>query len=176
MPPRDSSTPPSPPALRAKALLETLTAHEVEFLLIGGVAERLWGSPRVTDDLDICAADSRANLRRLAAALNALEAQFRPPGAEAGVAVPEPWDDQRLRAFTNLALTTRFGWLDVWFRPDGTEGYRDLVRSAGEVDIGDMRVKLASLDDIIRSKQAAGGTKYLTHLPLLRELRERRGR
>ena len=38
------------------------------------------------------------------------------------------------------------------------------------------RFRVAWLDDIIRNKEAAGGLKYLSHLPLLRELRERRRR
>jgi len=143
-------------------------------VLIGGVAERLWGSPRLTEDIDICPAEDRPNLRRLAAALNELGARYRPRGLETGIAPPEPWNEASFRGFTNLALTTDAGWLDVWFRPDGTDGYRDLVANAGEVEIGGIRVQVASLDDIIRSKEAAGGTRYLAQLPLLRELREQR--
>ena len=37
-----------------------------------------------------------------------------------------------------------------------------------------MTVRVASIDDIIRNKKAAGGEKYLSHLSLLRVLRERR--
>lgn len=165
-----------PPALRAREMLAALERAEVVYLLIGGVAERLWGSPRLTDDLDICPATDRENLRRLATALNALDARFRPPALEAGVPPPEPWSEASFSGFTNLALTTKHGWLDVWLRPDGTRGYRDLARNAGEAELGGLRVELASLDDIIRSKEAAGGTRYLAQLPLLRELREQRRR
>ncbi len=163
-----------PPLLRARTILETLAHHEVEYVLIGGVAERLWGSPRATDDIDICPAGDRENRRRLAAALNELGARFRPPGLEEGYPAPEPWSEASFPRFASLALVTEYGWLDVWFRPDGTNGYGELREHAGAVEIGPIQVKLASLDDIIRSKEAAGGTRYLTHLPLLRELREQR--
>jgi hypothetical protein len=168
--------PAKPPALGARALLETLARHRVDYLLIGGVAERLWGSPRLTDDLDICPATGPTNLRRLAAALNELGAAFRPAGLEEGMTPPEPWSESSFGSFTSLALTTQYGWLDVWFRPDGTTGYEDLLRDAADAELAGIRVRIASLDAIIRSKEAAGGTRYLVQLPLLRELREQRRR
>jgi hypothetical protein len=168
--------PARPPALGARALLETLARHRVDYLLIGGVAERLWGSPRLTDELDVCPATGRTNLRRLAAALNELGAAFRPAGPKEGFAPPEPWSESSFGDFTSLALATPHGWLDVWFRPDGTTGYADLARNAGEAEIAGNRVRIASLDDIIRSKEAAGGTRHLAQLPLLRELCEQRRR
>ena len=161
-----------PPALGAREILGVLAKHRVDYLIIGGVAERLWGSPRMTDDLDICPATDRPNLERLAVALEELGAEYRPRGLESGLAPPEPWSASVFKGFTSLALLTKHGWLDVWFRPDGTRGYTDLERRAGTAELGGLRVKLAALDDIIRSKEAAGGTRYLAHLPLLRTLRE----
>jgi hypothetical protein len=35
-------------------LLRTLDAHEVRYVIIGGVAGALWGSPSATFDLDVC--------------------------------------------------------------------------------------------------------------------------
>lgn len=172
-PPREAPRPPAPP-LRPRVILDVLARHGVSYVLIGGVAERLWGSPRLTEDIDICPAAERANRQRLAAALNELSARFRPPGLESGMAPPESWYESSFGSFTSLALVTDAGWLDVWFRPDGTEGYRDLVADAGEMEIGGLSVQVASLDDIIRSKEATGGTRYLAQLPLLRELREQR--
>jgi hypothetical protein len=159
---------------RPAELLELLVGHGLEFVLIGGVAERLLGSPRVTGDIDICPSSKPANLQRLAVALNDVEAAFRPPGVEENVPPPEPWDARSFWSFTGLALTTRLGWLDVWFTPDGTKGYPDLIENATEMELRGVRFRVASLDDIIRNKEAAGGLKYLAHLPLLRELRERR--
>jgi predicted nucleotidyltransferase len=63
--------------------------------------------------------------------------------------------------------------------PSGTQGYDDLRRDAIEVEIRGVRIKLASLADIVRSKEAAGRDKDRRALPVLRELvarqlRERR--
>jgi hypothetical protein len=159
-------------------LLEALVRHGVRFVIIGGVAERILGSPRTTDDFDICPAMSKANLERLAAMLNEVEAIWRPPGLEeAGFPVVEPWSARSFTSQTSLALRTRFGPLDIWPRPDGTEGYDDLITKAVDVEVGGLRAKAVHLDDSIRIKRAIGGPKYLTHLPLLREVqRQRRAR
>lgn len=169
MPPRDA---PRPPTLRPLRIIETLARHDVRFVLIGGVAERALGSPRSTVDLDVCPATDKDNLRRLAAALNELEALYRPPGLEAGFAPPEPWNAASFSSFHTLALTTKYGWLDIVFTPTGTKGYGDLAQRASQERLGRASVAIAHIDDLIRTKEAVGTTKYLSHLPLLRELRE----
>ena len=74
-------------------------------------------------------------------------------------------------------LTTQFGDLDITQNPSGTRGYSDIQRDAGVVDIGGCKVRLASLADVIRSKEAAGREKDRRALPVLRELlaRQQRG-
>lgn len=144
-------------------------------MILGGIAERLLGSPRNTDDFDICPDMSRANLQRLAAMLNEVEAIWRPQGMEeTGFPAVEPWSAQSFGSHTSLSLLTRFGPFDVWPRPDGTDGYDDLIRKAVDVEIGGRRAKAIHLDDTIRIKRAIGGPKYLGQLPLLREVQRQR--
>ena len=161
--------------LRPRLLLEALVRHRVRFVILGGVAERLLGSPRVTDDFDICPAMDKANLGRLAAMLNEVGAVWRPEGLEeAGFPVAEPWSSRSFGSQTSLSLRTSFGSFDIWPRPDGTEGYEDLISRAVDVEIAGHRAKVVHLEDSIRIKRAIGGPKYLSHLPLLRELQEER--
>ncbi len=136
------------------------------------------GSPRSTDDFDICPASSRANLDRLAAMLNAIEARWAPAGLEeTGFEPVEHWSAASFKAQTSLALITAYGKLDIWFRPDGTAGYDDLNQKAVAVEVGGLKAKAVHLEDSIRIKRTIGGTKYLAQLPLLRELqRQRRAR
>ena len=72
-----------------------------------------------------------------------------------------------------LNLTTRFGDLGLCFEPAGTRGYDDLRRHALEIEIRETRVVIASLADVIRSKEAAGREKDRLQLPTLRRLLER---
>lgn len=163
------------PRLRPRALLELLERHNVDYVVIGGIGANLWGSPRGTLDLDICAATARTNKRRLAAALTELDARFRPAGLEEdGFPPPGGWDEHSFDSLISLATITRLGWLDIWFIPDGTAGYDDLSRGATKVRIGSVHVDVASIADIIRSKQAAGRNKDLAALDHLHELDRRR--
>src|SRR5438477_4105058 len=114
-----------------------LHRHDVRFVLIGGLAATLHGSPLPTLDVDICPALDPENLRRLAAALEEMDARIRTPDAPEGVRFPH--DAAFLANVQMLNLTTLFGDLDLSFRPSGTDGYADLAKSvvtmrAGGVD------------------------------------------
>jgi hypothetical protein len=72
-------------------------------------------------------------------------------------------------------LATDAGDLDITARPDGTEGYEDLCRSAYSQELADgLRIAIASLHDVVRSKTTAGQAKHLAALPLLRAALARR--
>ena len=166
------------PPLRPRPLLEALVRHEVRFIILGGVAERMLGSPRTTDDFDICPETSRANLDRLAGVLNDVGARWLPQGLEdTGFDPVEPWNAWSFKSQLSLALITSYGRFDIWFRPDGTTGYNDLIKRAVEVEVGPLKAKAVHLEDSMRIKRAIGGPKYLGHLPLLRDVhRQRRAR
>ena len=72
-------------------------------------------------------------------------------------------------------LVTDHGNLDITFVPSGTRGYDDLVRDVDPKTVREIPVPVASLADIVRSKEAAGRDKDRLALPVLRRLLERRG-
>jgi hypothetical protein len=45
-------------------ILQQLSSDGVEFVLIGGIAGRIHGSPTVTNDLDVCYRRTKANCER----------------------------------------------------------------------------------------------------------------
>jgi hypothetical protein len=145
--------------------------------VIGGLGAVLHGSPIVTQDADICPARDRANLDRLAAALRDLNARLRVTGAPDGIAFP--FEGAFLSNVQILNLTTPFGDLDLSYEPAGTRGYAELEPNASIYEIAGRKVSVASLDDIIRSKEAANREKDRATLPTLRlhsrMLRERAG-
>uniref|UniRef100_UPI00286A8C1E hypothetical protein n=1 Tax=Pseudolysinimonas sp. TaxID=2680009 RepID=UPI00286A8C1E len=67
-------------------------------------------------------------------------------------------------------LITDYGDFDISFVPNGTNGFSDLNRDAIEMTIAGVGVRVASLADIIRSKQAANRPKDQRVLPTLREI------
>jgi hypothetical protein len=133
------------------------------------------GSPRTTDDFDICPAASRANLDRLAAMLNEVEARWAPSGLEeTGFDQVETWSAASFKSQTSLALLTAYGRFDICLRPDGTAGYDDLIERAVDVEVDGLKARVVHLEDSIRIKRTIGGPKYLGHLPLLRDLQRQR--
>ena len=160
------------------AMLRTLSAHDVDFILIGGFAAAAYGSPLPTNDIDIVPSADRDNLARLSKALKKMRAKVRAAGVEP---LPFDHDADSLAAAQVWNLTTRYGDLDITYTPSGTQGYDDLKRDAIEVTIRGTTIKVAALVDIVRSKEAAGRDKDRRALPVLRELtarqlRERAGR
>ena len=158
---------------RGDAILEVLRRHDVRFVLIGGFAANVHGSPLLTSDVDITPQETPDNLARLSAALTDLEARVRAEGVEP---LPFRHDAESLAAGRIWNLTTRYGDLDISLTPSGTRGYDDLRRDAVEVTVRGVPVLLASLADIVRSKDAAGRDKDRRALPVLRELLARETR
>lgn len=163
------------PAFRPRKILEILAKHEVEFILIGGVAQYLHGGPFPTIDVDVVPDLQTSNLDRLAEALTELDARLRDAKQPEGI--PIGLDGRTLKKalpdFGFLRLTTKYGYLDLLYEPAGTEGFRDLNRSAVKKSVAPaVEISVAGLADVIRSKQAVGRARDLEQLPTLRRLLE----
>ena len=138
---------------RARALLRVLVEHEVDFVVVGGIAGSARGSAYVTRDLDIAYARNRENLERLATALRTVGARLR--GAPQDV--PFILDADSLERGAHFTFDTEHGPLDILDRPDGSPPYPELRRRAGRAETVDgVPVLVASLDDLIAMKEATG--------------------
>lgn len=156
------------PLLAADQILEALVEAKVEFVVIGGLAAQVHGSPSLTGDVDICHSLDHDNLDRLASALGNLEATRRmmPTGVRA------PIDAHALRAGDVFTLSTRAGDLDLLAHPDPNLDFATLARSASTVAILGVPVRVASIDDLMAMKRAAGRPKDRVELEILGALRE----
>lgn len=153
-------------------MLEVLERHGVLYVVIGGFAAELRGSPYVTRDVDVTPARTRDNLGRLTKALKELDAKLRVPDPDYPLAIA--LDGRTFDQGTTWTFVTKFGFLDVALLPDGTRGYDDLKRGATKERITDtLVISVASLADVIRSKEAAGREKDRAVLPILRQVLER---
>ncbi len=155
---------------RPEALLEVLARHGVRHVLIGGFAGVIHGSPYVTTDIDVVPDETPPNLERLSAALDELHARVSTEMEPAGL--PFDHDATSLTAARTWNLITDHGRLDIAFEPSGTRGYRDVARDAVHLTILGAEVDVASLADVIRSKEAAGRDKDRLVLPVLRRILE----
>jgi len=151
-----------------RKMLEILVRHGVSFIVIGGYASYLQQAPFLTFDLDVTPDRDEANLERLSAALTELDARIRTAGEPEGL--PFSHTGRSLAEARVWNLVTPYGDLDISYVPNGTQGYADLAREADEAEISGVRIRVASLADIIRSKQAANRPKDQRVLPTLREI------
>jgi hypothetical protein len=156
------------PEFRPELLLEVLARHGVRHVLIGGFAGVIHGSPYVTTDVDVVPDADPANLERLSAALDDLHARVSTPDEPDGLEFDH--DAASLASVRVWNLVTDHGRLDIAFEPSGTSGYDDVARDAAHLVILGTEVDVASLADVIRSKEAADRDKDRLVLPVLRRI------
>jgi hypothetical protein len=149
-------------------IIGALDRHGVRYVLVGGVAARLHGSPTLTEDIDITPEQTAENLTRLADALADLEARLAVPDKPAGIEIPL---DANTFSSPAMSFTTRAGVVDVVLEVLGVGGHARLHRDAVPFEVQGVRINVAALDDIIRSKEAASRPKDRAHLETLRALR-----
>ena len=154
-------------------VVRVLAEHKVRYVLVGALAARLQGFPRLTAGMDITPADDVENLERLATALENLHARVYTEAVPEGLVF-----DCSPRTLANAEiwnLVTDAGRLDVAFKPSGTEGYQDLHKSSVMFDVFGATLEAASLEDIIRSKETADRPQDRQDVAILREMLRRTG-
>ncbi len=127
-------------------VLRALETGGVDYVLIGGLAAVLQGSPLPTYDIDVAPASGTRNRHRLTTAL-----------ADLGV--------ETIVGTETDSMLTPYGYIDLHFAVAGFNGYSALRRNAIGIDLEPgLRVIASPLRDIIRSRVAAGDTRQLPAL------------
>lgn len=135
-------------------IFEALARNTVGYVTIGGIAAITYGVRRMTLDVDITPEPSSANLALLGVALVELHAvKLLPEGRS--TALTEA-DLASVALGTTLHTDTAHGPLDIVGRPEGAAPFPDLASRARFVPLGEIEVPMASLDDLIAMKRAAG--------------------
>lgn len=160
------------PELHLRALLARLVAHEIDFVVVGGIAMIAHGSARLTQDLDICYSTDAPNLEALGNALIELEVKLH------GIpeSVPFVPDARTLRRMMILTLDSDEGRIDLLVDPAGAPRYVLLRDRAIEAELDGVTVLVASLDDLESMKRAAGRPKDLIDLEEIEVIRRLRAR
>ncbi|HWH12614.1 MAG TPA: hypothetical protein VG165_15940 [Solirubrobacteraceae bacterium] len=136
---------------RHRALLGTLIAHGVRFVLVGGVALQLRGFSGATRDVDVTIAAGPLNARLLDQALVALRAR--------------PY----LAGERGSAYHTEFGQLEVMRWTDGVGDYDAWTRHATTIELEPgLNVRVGSASDLLLAKEGAARAKDTDALPQIR--------
>ena len=162
------------PPLDRRSLLAALERNEVRFVLVGGLAAQAHGALRATRDADICPQWGSENLTRVAAALTELGARLKiGEGSIETLAISI--DARTIHSIEIGAWRTTAGDVDVLLGIPATSRldlarYEELATGAIELEIDSIRVLVASLEDIIRSKEISDRPKDHVALKELRSL------
>ncbi len=138
-----------------RPILEALKQHEIDFVLIGGLAGIVRGSSYPTYDVDVAYERSRENLERLAACLRELGATLRGSPKD----IPLQLDARTLAAGQNFTFDTVHGKFDILGDPAGAPPYAKLRQDSTSEPIEGVTIAVASIDHLIAMKDTAGRTK-----------------
>lgn len=150
-----------------KALLIKLLEHEIDFVLVGGFASMVHGSPVVTQDLDICLRIDEEQVRKLRVALKDLSPRHRmnPTFKPSFLEFPDT-----LAGVENIYLETDIGILDAMseLRPVG--GFERVKAKAIKVSLYGFQCPVISLEDLIAIKETMTRPKDKEAVLYLREI------
>lgn len=131
-----------------------LATHRLDAVVIGNAAAALQGSPVTTLDIDFMFRKTPTNLRKLKAVADELDAMVLRPYYPASQLFPVVRDRDSLQ-------------LDFMAKVDGVRSFEALKSRAVPVTFGGHVLLVASLRDIIRSKERAGRPQDLAALAVL---------
>lgn len=138
-------------------LLKRLNDCGVEYVLVGGMAANVHGSPITTMDCDIVVSLDAENLSKLAEALKALSPTFRhktpPQSFDEAMAAKGGW--------RNIYLDTSAGILDCLGDIKGLGDFFDCKERSLEVDLGGFSIPVLTREALITAKKAMGRPKDL---------------
>lgn len=154
-------------------LIAVLARHDVDYVVIGGVATQVHGHRRTTMDLDLMPDPDPENLRRLSAALAELEAHPRDSAVEEAE-IPTGDPERLAIAAVVPPLLTPHGQLHILKEPKGARSFDEMREGALVVDLDGNDVAIVSLDDLIRMKRAAGRPADLDDIAALTGVERKR--
>ncbi len=151
-----------------KKLLSNLALHEVDFILIGGLAAVAHGSARLTQDVDILYSRDRQNLERLVRALEEGKPYLRgaPPG------LPFRWNVETLHRGLNFTLETRLGDIDLWGVIAGGGDFEILLPHTIKIELFGHTIRVLGIEKLIEVKRAAGRPKDMEAIAELEAIRD----
>ena len=151
-------------------VVEPFVANDVDFVIVGGQAEALHGSARVTFDVDLCYRRAAANFEKLARAMALLNPTLRgaPPD------LPFLLDAKTFAMGSNFTFDTHLGPVDLlgYLEPIGE--FDAVAENAVGVQLGPWPVRIMSLEDLIRIKEHIKRPKdrdSLMHLRAIQRVR-----
>ena len=152
-------------------MLTRLLDHDVELVLVGGMAGVVHGSSLVTQDVDVCTRFDTANLQRILGVLCDLQPRHRLHPEQPALSM----DAAELAKYQNLYLTTSLGALDLLTEITGLGDFEEVAKRTVKIDIEGRACRVLKIDALIESKRAIGRDKDLLAVRQLESIKKRSG-
>lgn len=146
------------------AIVEGLVKADVEFILVGGLAAVVQGTPITTMDVDIVHRQVAENISKLYSFLRTINAVYRRPDDK----IIEPKEEDFFSK-GHFLLKTRFGPLDVLAFIEEEKSYDDLIAKTIEIDFKNCRISVLHLKEIARLKRKSNSPKDQQRLSVIEE-------
>ena len=150
-------------------LLKLLLDHNIDFLLVGGMAAILYGASQITHDVDVCMVvrpDQVETLRRCLAPYHPVHRET--PQKFSFLEIP-----QETSHLKNIYLQTDLGGLDILGEIAGVGNYENVLKNCIAVELYGHRCKLIGLEDLIKTKETLNRDKDKATLRELRVILDR---
>ena len=144
-------------------LLTALVAQDVNFIVVGGVAEILAGSPLVAVELELVYSPSKKNIQRLMEALRRLDARYYDE-------LTSRPDIARLAEQSRHLFLTDLGLLCVSSMSSTGQGFAELAGMATEYELEDIRVRTPNLESLIEARKRSSSPEDHYALRFLRQI------
>jgi hypothetical protein len=145
-------------------LLEELCASGVEFVLVGGLAAVIQGSPITTMDVDIVHKRTPDNIRRLICFLQMSEAVYRRPDDK--IIKPITGD---LSGMGHMLLKTRRGPLDILSFIEKRKTYEDLIGHTVVIPFRGYNLRVLDLKTMANLKRSSDNPEDRQRVAILEE-------
>lgn len=146
------------------AVLEGLIEAGVEFILVGGLAAVVQGTPVTTMDVDIVHNQSSENIAKLLAFLKSIDAFHRRPDDK--MIRPKEGD---ISGMGHALFTTRLGPLDVLAVIEEGRAYKDILEHTVEIEFRGHTIRVLDLKTLVELKRTSKDLKDRQRLPVLEE-------
>lgn len=155
-------------------LFRELQKHDVQYVVVGGIAINLHGVERATMDVDLVLAMNEANLQRFLRVATELELKPSLPvkiESLCDAAQLDKWvKEKHMIAFCLRPSSKTAPSVDIIVRP--TVSFESMYQNRVEKDIGGVRFKLVSVDDLIALKTGTGRTKDASDIVALNKVKQ----
>lgn len=145
-------------------ILEELLKAGIDFILVGGLAAVIQGSPVTTMDVDIVHNQSPENVAKLLAFLTSVDAIYR--RLDDKLIKPKECD---LSGKGHALFTTRLGPLDVLAVIEEGKSYDELLDHTVEIDFRGYPLRVLDLKMLVQLKRTSRDPKDKQRLPVLKE-------